>query len=136
MEERAKKLFLWAIILGGTAVLLGAFGAHGLRERLSAVRLESFKTGVFYQFVHVFALLFTAFMVERSSNRAFLWASRCFLLGILCFSGSLYAISFLTAFGLLDAESSVGALGLVTPLGGVFFMVGWAFLAKGVLKFS
>ena len=132
----AKRLLFWAILLGGVAVLLGAFGAHGLRNALNESRLEAFKTGVFYQFIHVFALILAAWLLEHSSNRAFFWAGVCFLFGIFCFSGSLYVIAFSTALGWLGATDSVGLLGLITPLGGVFFMTGWAFLARGVSKLS
>ena len=82
----AKRLLFWAILLGGVAVLLGAFGAHGLRNALNESRLEAFKTGVFYQFIHVFALILAAWLLEHSSNRAFFWAGVCFLFGIFCFS--------------------------------------------------
>lgn len=102
---------------GLSGVALGAFAAHGLKGRLTAVHLEAFQTGVHYQQIHALALLVVALLAQRGGGRLLGAAGACFVLGTLCFSGSLYLM---TLAGL--------KLGLVTPLGGVLFMLGWACL--------
>jgi uncharacterized membrane protein YgdD (TMEM256/DUF423 family) len=109
---------------GALAVVLGAFGAHALEERLSAERLAVFETGVRYHFVHALALLATGLFAERRrASRALAFAAGAFVAGIALFSGSLYALS------LLDARW----LGAVAPFGGVAFIAGWAALAAAAL---
>jgi uncharacterized membrane protein YgdD (TMEM256/DUF423 family) len=106
-----------AASLGFVAVALGAFGAHGLRERLSPAMLEVYRTGVLYHLVHALALLAVALGADRLARpRA---VAALFTAGIALFSGSLYAL----------ALTEVRVLGMVTPLGGLLFMAGWATLA-------
>ncbi len=105
-------LFL-AAFFGFTGVALGAFAAHGLRGRLTAAHLEVFQTGVHYQQ----ALLAVVLLAARGTSRLLAAAGLYFSLGIVLFSGSLYLM---TLAGL--------KLGLVTPLGGVLFLIGWACL--------
>jgi uncharacterized membrane protein YgdD (TMEM256/DUF423 family) len=103
--------------LGFLGVALGAFGAHGLRERVSPQMLEVYKTGVLYHLVHAIALLAIALAVDRLARPravATLWTA-----GIVLFSGSLYAL----------AVTGVTKLGAITPLGGLLFMAGWVTLA-------
>lgn len=110
-------ILLPAALLGALAVILGAWGAHGLHERLAeAGKVEVWRTAVFYHFIHVLALLVLAFAAGRALFR---WAGLCWGIGILLFSGSLYWLS-------LGGPSWLGP---VTPLGGVFFIVGWILLA-------
>lgn len=102
-------------VLGFITILLGAFGAHALQETLSLSELKSFETGVRYQMYHVIVLLFVNTYSEfklKSKNTI----SYLFFLGILFFSGSIYAIT----LG-VNAKS----IWFVTPLGGLFFMLGW-----------
>ena len=106
-------------VLGGVGVALGAFGAHGLRGRLSPEMLTVFETGVRYHMYHALALLFVALVLPRLDGRAVVIAGWSFVAGIVLFSGSLYAL----------ALSGVTTLGAVTPLGGVAFLVGWIALA-------
>ncbi|MGE3521161.1 MAG: DUF423 domain-containing protein [Vicinamibacterales bacterium] len=94
---------------------LGAFGAHGLRGRLSAEMLAIFETAVRYQMYHALALLLTAAATTRLEGRAVIVAGWSFTAGILIFSGSLYAL----------ALTGVTTLGAVTPIGGVAFLAGW-----------
>jgi uncharacterized membrane protein YgdD (TMEM256/DUF423 family) len=101
------------------AVTLGAFGAHGLRGRLSPEMLAVFETGVRYHMYHALALLLVALVMGRLSGWLIQTAGWCFVAGIVLFSGSLYAL----------ALSGVTILGAVTPLGGVAFLAGWACLA-------
>jgi uncharacterized membrane protein YgdD (TMEM256/DUF423 family) len=103
------------------AVGLGAFGAHGLRGRLSPEMLSVFETGVRYHMYHALALVLTALVMitGRMSGRLVSAAGWCFAAGIALFSGSLYAL----------ALTGVTLLGAVTPLGGLAFLAGWACLA-------
>jgi len=101
-------------------VMLGAFGAHALQGQLSARQLASYQTGVQYQLLHALGLLLLGVVVQLAGERLRLrWAARLMLAGIVLFSGSIY----------LMAAGLPRTLGLVTPLGGVSFMVAWALLA-------
>lgn len=101
------------------AVALGAFAAHGLKARLEPDLLAVFETGVRYQAYHALGLFAAAWLGREYPGRLAPAAAWCFLAGILLFSGSLYALS-LTGFR---------KLGMVTPLGGLLFLAGWALLA-------
>jgi len=119
-----------AALLGALSVALGAFAAHKLREMVSPDAVAVFETGVRYQFYHVFALLFVALLSERISNKWMIWAGNCFIMGIILFCGSLYALT-----ALKIAESShLLLVGILTPVGGLFFIAGWLFLWIGVTK--
>jgi len=104
--------------LGGTGVALGAFGAHALRGSLPADALALFDTASRYQLVHAAALLGVAALAQRTGGRTLAAASLAFALGIVLFSGSLYAL----------ALTGVHALGAVTPVGGLLLLAGWALL--------
>jgi len=123
-----KGFLRWAALLGALAVALGAFGAHGLKQIVDSDSVATFDTGVRYQFYHVFALVAVAILYERFPNKWMRWAGNCFLIGILLFSGSLYL---LTA---LKATDTVGlrGIGVVTPVGGVFFIAGWGLLGGSI----
>jgi uncharacterized membrane protein YgdD (TMEM256/DUF423 family) len=119
-----------AAILGALSVALGAFAAHKLRELTSPETVAIFETGVRYQFYHVFALLFVAFLSDKIHNKWMIWSGNCFIMGIVLFCGSLYALT-----ALAIAESAHRTLaGIMTPVGGVFFILGWLFLYLGVSK--
>ena len=114
------KTFMFAgALLGGIGVAIGAFGAHGLRGRLSPEMLAVFETGVRYHMYHALAILATAAVLPRIDGRAVLVAGWSFMAGIVLFSGSLYAL----------ALSGISTLGAITPLGGVAFLIGWISLA-------
>lgn len=108
-----------AALLGGLAVVLGAFGAHGLKDRLDASMLAIFETGVKYQFYHALALLALAVapakLWQSALTPAAAWA---WIVGVVIFSGSLYILSI----------SGIKWLGAITPIGGVAFIAGWACL--------
>jgi len=107
-------------LAGFLGVAAGAFGAHGLRSRLSPEMLAVFETAVRYQMYHVLALLITSAAIGRIGDaRLLLVAGWAFVTGIVIFSGSLYAL----------ALTGVSMLGAITPIGGVAFLVGWACLA-------
>lgn len=115
------RLFLAiAALLGALSVAGGAFGAHALKGQLSESALNSFETGVRYQMMHAIALLVVAMLLGQYPDAKLLvpvgW---CFVVGIVLFSGSLYGLSL----------AGIKALGPVTPLGGVAFIVGWSLLA-------
>jgi uncharacterized membrane protein YgdD (TMEM256/DUF423 family) len=114
-----KTLMFVGALLAGVGVALGAFGAHGLRGRLSPEMLAVFETGVRYHMYHSLAILVTAALMSRVEGRAIVIAGWSFATGILIFSGSLYAL----------ALSGVTILGAITPIGGLAFLVGWVSLA-------
>ena len=111
--------FVIGAIAGASGVALGAFGAHGLKARVPPEMLEIWETASRYQILHALALLATAWAAERWPGGASTAAGWLFLLGIVVFSGSLYAL----------VLSGVRALGAVTPLGGLCFIAGWLALA-------
>ena len=112
-------LFL-AAVSGFLAVGLGAFGAHGLRDRFDAYSMGVFETAVQYQMYHSLALLGVGVLLLHAPGSALLRASAVlFCLGIVIFSGSLYVLSF----------SGLRWLGAITPLGGLAFLAAWACLA-------
>ena len=108
-------LLLLAGLFGFTGVGLGAFAAHGLKGQLSAEYLAVFQTGVHYQMLHALALLGLAALWQRLGGRLLTAAGVCFCVGILLFSGSLYALTL----------SGISALGMITPVGGLTFLAGW-----------
>ncbi|HKT79570.1 MAG TPA: DUF423 domain-containing protein [Vicinamibacterales bacterium] len=107
-------LFIGALA-GLTGVAFGAFGAHFLKARLTAEMLAVFETGVRYQLYHAAALVGAAALSGRISDRSLTLAGWLFGVGIVLFSGSLYAL----------ALTGIGVLGAITPLGGVAFIAGW-----------
>lgn len=121
---------LWLLcgaVYGFLGVALGAFGAHALKARLGADLLAVWKTAVEYQFYHALALLLLGLLMRSGAVPAGSLgtaAGGCFALGVLLFSGSLYAL----------ALSGVRALGAITPLGGLLFLAGWALLIAALLR--
>jgi uncharacterized membrane protein YgdD (TMEM256/DUF423 family) len=119
-----------AALLGALAVVLGAFGAHALKDRLNPYELGIYETAVRYQFYHVFALfsvhVVTALALLRGLTppRALRTAGWAFFAGILIFSGSLFAI----------VATGVRQFGMITPFGGLAFIVGWLALARASWK--
>jgi uncharacterized membrane protein YgdD (TMEM256/DUF423 family) len=119
-----ERTFLLAgAVAGFIGVAFGAFGAHGLRGRLSPEMLAVFETGVRYQMYHALALLLTAIVAGRVDGRAVMAAGWLFVAGIVLFSGSLYVL----------AVTGVTAFGAITPIGGVAFLAGWICLAVASL---
>jgi len=114
---------MWIIISaisGFTAVAIGAFGAHGLREQLSTEMLEVYKTGVLYQFFHTIVLLILSLTNFIKTKIASLF----FLCGIILFSFSLYIYS----------TSGVQFFAMVTPFGGVCFLIGWLWIIVEAIR--
>jgi uncharacterized membrane protein YgdD (TMEM256/DUF423 family) len=121
-----RTFLLLGALAGFIGVALGAFGAHGLRTRLSAEMLAVFETGVRYQMYHTFAILIVALAAARLDGWLIRTAGWLFTVGIVLFSGSLYAL----------ALSGITILGAVTPIGGLAFLAGWACLAIASLAFA
>lgn len=114
-----------AAIFGLLAVILGASGAHSLKAMLTASgHLDAFKTAVDYHFYHTLALLATGILLRQQVSKLISFAGLFFLIGILLFSGSLYLMSLTTVTG----------IGILTPIGGLFFIAGWTLLFLGVIK--
>jgi uncharacterized membrane protein YgdD (TMEM256/DUF423 family) len=112
---------LWLLLsafAGFTGVALGAFAAHGLKNRLSSEYLAVFQTGTHYQLIHALALFGVALLTLHTPGRLLQAAGGLFALGILLFSGSLYLLSL----------TGISKLGMITPFGGLAFLAGWACL--------
>lgn len=103
-----------------TGVMLGAFGAHGLKKLVSPERVESFMTGTEYQIYHGIGILIVWLAAQHHRHPLFKWAARCFAAGIFLFSGSIYLLSTSEISGI-----PASFLGPVTPLGGLTFITGW-----------
>ena len=115
-----RTFLLVAAVFGFLGVAIGAFGAHGLKSRLSPEMLAVFEIGVRYHMYHVFALLIVAAAIGHvGAARLLTIAGWAFVAGIVIFSGSLYAL----------ALTGTGILGAITPIGGLAFLIGWASLA-------
>lgn len=122
-----KKILITASLFGAVAVVLGAFGAHGLKNLIPAEALTIWAKGVEYQFYHTFALLFLSQLKESKwTNMAY----RFFSFGILFFSGSLYLLATRT----VTEISFVNFIGPITPIGGLLFIIGWVMLLLSALK--
>ncbi len=121
VSDRARLVRLGAFAMA-FGVALGAFGAHGLKSRLTPDLLAIYETGVRYHLVHGLALFVTAWLAGEDKGRAARLAGLLFVVGILLFSGSLYLL----------ALTGVRALGAVTPLGGVAWIAAWTILALRV----
>ena len=113
----------------GLAVILGAFGAHALRDQIPELQLESYKTGVQYQFIHGMAILIIGALSMQMAEQKLRWAVVLFGLGILLFSGSIYLLATSSMTGI-----SKTLLGPVTPIGGLLFILGWSLLAIQSLR--
>lgn len=111
-------------IYGLLGVLLGAFGAHAMRDRLSPEMLRVWETAVQYQFWHALALLAVGLLAARVAGTWLNAAGVAFALGVLIFSGSLYAL----------ALTGVRVLGAVTPFGGLLLIAGWLCLVAAVWR--
>jgi len=107
------------------AVALGAFGAHGLADKLTPKYLDIWKTGVDYQMFHAAGLLIIGLLLgKEAASSLFTWSGWLMLLGIIFFSGSLYLLS----------VTKIGPLGAITPIGGVCFLAAWVLVVLGAVK--
>tara|TARA_R110000787_G_scaffold57667_24_gene131653 strand:+ start:6701 stop:7084 length:384 start_codon:yes stop_codon:yes gene_type:complete len=115
----AQLAIIWGAIFGFLAVVLGAFGAHGLRARLDPEMLGIWKTATEYHFYHALALLLVGILARSLRSPGLDTASILFMAGIVVFSGSLYIL----------ALTGTRWLGAITPIGGILFLAGWSVLA-------
>jgi len=124
----AMNKILWLRLIaisGALSVMFGAFGAHGLEDRLSASYLDTFNTAVRYQFLHTLALLGIICLPDHLVKlRTLHWVAISFAVGVLLFSGSLYLLV------LFDIRS----LGVITPIGGAALILGWVLLLLSVRR--
>ena len=120
---------LWLLLsafAGFTGVALGAFAAHGLKHRLTPEYLAVFQTGTHYQLIHALALFGVGLLALHMPGRLVNLAGGAFAVGILLFSGSLYLLTL----------SGIGKLGVITPFGGVAFLIGWLCLGLAAWKMT
>lgn len=122
-----RKYVSWGAIAMLLAVALGAFGAHGLEDKLDANMMSAYQTGVQYHIAHALGLLVIGLAAGKLGESKWLSRAGLFtLIGIVLFSGSLYVM----------ALTNITKLGIITPFGGVSFMAGWLFLALAARKAS
>jgi uncharacterized membrane protein YgdD (TMEM256/DUF423 family) len=116
-------------LLGAFGVMIGAFGAHGIKPHIAESAYQNYQTGVLYHFIHTLALLGTTLlMIHFPESKRLKWAFRAFIAGILLFSGSLYLLSTRDITGI----GALRWLGPITPLGGLAFIVGWGILILSI----
>ena len=123
MNPSAKLFLLLGALNGASAVLLGAFGAHGLKKTLSLEMLQVYQTGVQYHFYHALGLLVLGVLAVHLGESVLLkWSGWAMFAGVVLFSGSLYVLS----------VSGIRVLGAITPFGGLLFVAAWILLAMAV----
>ncbi len=117
-----------AAIFGGSSVAAGAFASHALKETISERALEIFEVGARYQMYHALALLLVAILLSQTEAppTTLIASGWLFVVGILIFSGSLYALSL----------SNIKILGAIAPLGGAAFIAGWGALAIAAFNYQ
>ena len=112
-------------VMGGLAVVLGAFGAHGLEAYLDEYeQAANYETAARYQMYHALALVLVGVIAERSRTRTLRLAGWCFAAGVVLFCGALYGV----------ALARISQLGMVAPIGGALLIVGWAALAVSAMR--
>jgi len=128
MDKPTKNIIIITTLLGALTIAIGAFGAHGLKNIVAPSELLTFETGVRYQMYHVLALLAILLTPKLPTpvkkNSFYLFGA-----GMILFSGSLYLMVLDSALN-IDASS----FGFITPIGGLFFILGWLYLAYSVFK--
>ncbi len=124
-----KAAIISGISLAALAVVLGAFGAHGLKNLAEPAQIGIYEKGVTYQFYHSAALILVGILHSQYPQRSLRLAAPLFGLGIFLFSGSLYLMVALSIGG-----GSIGAAGIITPIGGLCFIGGWIAALIGVIK--
>ena len=125
MSDREARLWIAGALMVGLSVMLGAFGAHAVKQRVDSVALGWWETAADYHRAHGLALLVLAALYPRVSEAAQKHLGRagwCFILGIALFSGSLYTMTL----------TQIRALGMITPIGGTLWLIGWGLFAWGI----
>lgn len=126
-EKMNKNIMAWGAAFALTAVILGSFGAHTLKELLSSNQLGSFETGVRYQMYHGIVLLFIGFAFDKIHKPDLI--SKLFASGTILFSFSIYLLNIQELIG-----ASLSFLGPITPIGGVLLIAGWFVFLLSILK--
>lgn len=122
-----KSILISGALIALLGVVIGAFGAHALEDVLKKTEYgEQFETGSKYHFYHAFALLFCGLMLYIFKGVYFSYASIFFIIGILLFSGSLYIMGI----------TGIRKLGMITPIGGLSFIIGWTIMIIGFVKLN
>jgi len=119
-----KALFVIGAINGFLAVALGAFGAHGLEGKISEKALTTWEKAVHYQMFHTVSILAVGLLMMKIEAASLLWAGWLFFIGIILFSGSLY----------LYSTTGIRSLAMITPFGGITFLIGCVLLGYAVIK--
>lgn len=119
-----KSFLKTAFLFAATAVILGAFGAHGLKKIITESSLQIFETGVRYQMYHAIGLMIVGMISNSLIQKRVLLAGKLFIIGIVVFSGSLYFLAL--------TKDQFRFVGAITPVGGACFIVGWILLFLAV----
>ncbi|WP_258104899.1 DUF423 domain-containing protein [Marinoscillum sp. MHG1-6] len=120
-----KKILITGATFSFLAIAIGAFGAHGLHSILVAYdRVGTFETGVLYHIMHALAILIVGLTETKKPSNYFRYSAWIFSIGILMFSGSLYLL----------ATLNLPFLGMITPIGGLAFLIGWATYILGLFR--
>jgi uncharacterized membrane protein YgdD (TMEM256/DUF423 family) len=120
-----KQFIVIGALTMAVGVVLGAFGAHGLKERIAPNLLQAYQTGVQYHIYHALGIMLVGLLAYQfPMAKGLQWGGWCLLLGVVLFSGSLYAL----------AITNIRWLGAITPLGGTAFIVGWLWIAWSMIK--
>lgn len=127
-EGMDRKRVAAGCVVVALAVAAGAFGAHALQTLLDERYRHTYETAVTYHFYHAFALILSGILYGAGNTKAYLWAGRFFIAGLLLFCGSLYLLCLLTAAGYHQFRW----LGMITPLGGLSFIFGWLQMARAI----
>lgn len=125
-----KQAIVAATLFGMLAVILGAFGAHALKEKLEPELLNTFETGVKYQMYHAIVLLGVGLLFAHNPTAWMVRATWMFVIGIVLFSGSIYALVAMKHAGSVGLKG----FGILTPVGGLFMILGWLFTLIGALS--
>ncbi len=120
-----QRFILYAAVNGFLVVVLGAFGAHGLEDKISEASLNTWNTAVLYQMFHVVGLMLSVLLCYIfPTSKSFSRSGNAFQIGIVLFSGSLY----------LFALTGISFFAYITPLGGLGFLAGWILIIDGILR--
>ena len=127
----ARKVFLLASFFGLTAIALSAYHAHALRQEMGDYTFEMFQKGLNYQYYHAFFLMVIGLLALHKPSSILKWSATFAVVGILFFSGSLYLIS---TGPILGIETFMAHLRLITPTGGMSFILAWLFMGVYAYK--
>ena len=128
LEKQTKRTLIIALVLLISGIILGAFGAHGLKDLVSSEKINSFEVGVRYQILNALGLM-TLVALKPQFNFSIKNAVIFILLGVICFSCSIYGLTFL-----LKGDSLGKVLGPITPIGGLLMIIGWSLILIKVFK--